>query len=248
MLQTRSSISYSANLQGPKALGSRVLVLSDDADAARVWSHALDRRGIAPAITEIDPSAERQIDFTAFDAIVIDHYQADTDIFTLCRQVRAKTLEPILLFTDAADERFHVKAYHMGVDECVKKPIGIPLMVAKILAWHNRATGHKQQTGELQVANFCIDLQHRLLTTPEEKTIRLSSLEARLLFMLMINRNQVLESQLLAERVWLGCTAGDIRLVKNLIYRLRRKIERDPEKPLYIQTVAGLGYMFCSPD
>jgi two-component system OmpR family response regulator len=248
MLQSRPSISHSANLQGPKALGGRVLVLSDDADAARVWSHALDRRGIAPAIREIDQTVERQIDFTVFDAIIIDHYQADTDIFGLCRLVRTKTLEPILLFTDAADERFHVKAYHVGADECVTKPIGIPLMVAKILAWHNRAAGGKQQTHELQVASFSIDLQHRLLTTPEAKRIRLSSLEARLLFMLMTNRNQVLESQLLAERVWLSCSAGDIRLVKNLIYRLRRKIERDPEKPRYIQTVAGLGYMFCSPD
>lgn len=246
--QSQTTVPPSPQGQVSNALARRALILSDDAEAARVWSYALTRRGIEPAIREINQTSTLETDFDGHDLIIIDHYGPETDIFPLCQQVRANSLEPILLVTYATDERFHLKAYGMGVEECVVKPIGIPLLVAKTLAWLNRATVRKTETRELQVADFRIDPQQRLLTTPEHKTIKLSTLESRLLVILMANRNRVLESQLLVERVWFGYEETEIRLLKNLIYRLRRKIELDPEQPRYIQTVAGLGYMFFIPE
>ena len=234
--------------QVSRLLNGKVLILSDNADAARVWSYALSGRGIEPITREIDPISELPVDLDSFDLIIIDHYQGKTDILPVCQRVRTNSMQPILLFTYEADERYHLKAYEMGVEECVTKPVGIPLLLAKTQAWLNRATLQKTAGQELRVSSFRIDPDRRLLTTPEEKTIKLSNLECRLLYILMANRGQVLESGLLVDRIWSGYIDMDSRLVKNLIYRLRRKIERDPQHPQYIQTITGLGYVFRVPE
>jgi two-component system alkaline phosphatase synthesis response regulator PhoP len=232
--------------QVSKILNGKVLVMSDDGDAARVWSYALARHGIESVPREINYNLDLGTDLSCYDLIMIDHYQGETDVFPLCRQIRANSSCPLLLFTYETDERYHLKAYDLGIEECVAKPVGIPLLMAKTLAWLNRATLHKTSTQELQVSGFRIDPERRLLTIAEDTTIKLSNLECRLLFILMANRDRVLESNLLVDHVWFGYVDMDARLIKNLIYRLRRKIELDPRQPRYIQTVAGLGYMFCA--
>lgn len=230
--------------QVPTILNGKVLILSDDGDAARVWSYALGRHGIEPVTREINHKLDLHADLGCFDLIMIDHYRAETDVFPLCRQIRANAVCPLLLFTYETDERYHLRAYDLGIEECVAKPVGIPLLMAKVMAWLNRATLQKTATQELYVSDLRIDPERRLLTTAEDKTIKLSNLECRLLFILMANRDRVLESTLLVDHVWFGYADMDARLIKNLIYRLRRKIERDPQQPKYIHTVAGLGYMF----
>jgi DNA-binding response OmpR family regulator len=232
--------------QVSRILNGKVLILSDDGDAARVWSYALGRRGIEPVTRDINQGLDLHTDLSCYDLIMFDHYRAETDVFPMCRQIRANSECPLLLFTYEADERYHLKAYDLGIEECVTKPVGIPLLMAKILAWLNRASLLKATTQELRVSDFRIDPERRLLTTADNKTIKLSNLECRLLFILMANRDRVLESSLLVDHVWFGYTDMDARLIKNLIYRLRRKIESDPEQPKYIQTVAGLGYMFSA--
>jgi DNA-binding response OmpR family regulator len=223
---------------------SKVLILCDDKDAARMWWYALEKRGIESATTQIDRAFEVPTDLDSYDLVIIDHYQAETDVLSICQQIRTNFTQPLLLFTYEADERYHLKAYAMGVEECVSKPIGIPLFLAKVLAWLHRATLRMAPTHELSVSQFRFDLERRLLTTPEDDIIRLSNLESRLLQVLMANRGRTVDPQLLMNRIWLGYHDTDSRLVKNLIYRLRRKIESDPRNPKYILTVEGLGYTF----
>jgi DNA-binding response OmpR family regulator len=73
---------------------------------------------------------------------------------------------------------------------------------------------------------------------------RLTQLEFRLLYLLMTNRGQVLPTEVIVERVWGYSGEVDRDLVRGLISRLRKKIEVDPDQPLFIQTVPGIGYLF----
>jgi DNA-binding response OmpR family regulator len=76
---------------------------------------------------------------------------------------------------------------------------------------------------------------------------RLTQLEFRLLYVLMTNRDQVIPSDIIVERVWGYTGTGSRELVRNLVSRLRSKIEVDPGNPAYIQTVPGVGYQFGLP-
>ena len=155
------------------------------------------------------------------------------EISTPLRHIRANSVQPLLFFTYETDERFHLNAYELGVEECIAKPIGIPLFLAKVHAWLHRAAIQNAPNTILCVSRFQIDPERRLVTTPDEVTIKLSNLECRLLYVLMANRGRILESQLLVDRIWSEYQDVDSQLVKNLIYRLRRKIDRSGPSEIY---------------
>jgi DNA-binding response OmpR family regulator len=77
---------------------------------------------------------------------------------------------------------------------------------------------------------------------------RLTHLEFRLLYTLMVNRGQVLSTETIVEHVWGYTGQGDRDLVRGLIRRLRLKVELEPGKPVYILTVPGVGYSFTQPE
>ena len=197
---------------------------------------------------QLDQTSQLPTDLTSYDLIIIDHYQPTMEVFPLCQQIRKDFMQPLILFTYETDERFHLKAYEMGVGECVAKPIGIPLFLAKAHAWLDRAAQQRAASQELRVSNFRIDPEQRLLITPEDETIKLSKLECRLLYLLMADPGQLLMNEVLVDHIWPKYKDTDNRLVKNLIYRLRRKIERDPQHPKLIKTVGSLGYTFLAND
>ena len=84
----------------------------------------------------------------------------------------------------------------------------------------------------------------RTVMTPGGSVVKLTNLESRLLHLLMSHPNQVLPSEVIVERVWGYVGNGESSLLKNVVYRLRSKLEPDPRQPAYIHTVAGEGYMF----
>jgi DNA-binding response OmpR family regulator len=89
-----------------------------------------------------------------------------------------------------------------------------------------------------------LDPSARTVTVSGKETRRLTQLEFRLLYTLMTNRGQVVPLDVLVERVW-GYTGGGSRdLVRGLVSRLRRKIEPDPEKAHFLETIPGVGYRF----
>ena len=66
----------------------KVLILSDDKDAACVWSYALSQRGITPLAKQIDQTLQLPTDLNSYDLIIIDHYAATMEVFPLCQQIR----------------------------------------------------------------------------------------------------------------------------------------------------------------
>jgi DNA-binding response OmpR family regulator len=138
-----------------------------------------------------------------------------------------------------------LKAYESGVDEYVIKPIGPLVFLAKVNAWLRRSwTVPTTMLESVQSAEFRLDPSARLLLRPDGSAIKLTNLEFRLLHFMMLNQNQVLNGVLLVERVWGYSWHGDSSVLKNVIYRLRRKLELDPQNPSYLKTIPGEGYIF----
>jgi len=177
--------------------------------------------------------------------LIIDAHTFELDGIDLCRQIRAEAVNPILLFSPRGDEAHILEAYQAGVDECVVKPVSPALFLAKARAWLRRSwTVPAGALDCLQAGALRLDPARREVVTAAGSAVKLSTLEFRLLHLLMLHRGQVLSTDVIIDRVWGYSGGGDGALLKNLVYRLRRKIEPDPRQPCFIQTVAGEGYTF----
>jgi DNA-binding response OmpR family regulator len=100
----------------------------------------------------------------------------------------------------------------------------------------------------LSLGGLTLDPATRTVEVSGHMSRRLTHLEFRLLYTLMINHGQVLPTDTIVERVWGYSGRGDRELVRGLISRLRTKVETDPRNPCYILTVPGVGYSFQGPD
>lgn len=225
-------------------ISARVLILSDQTDSAEIWSHAIGRKGLAVDVADLVNAEQFFADMHTYDLSIVDINGQDVDGVLVCRRIRAAFDNPLLVLTYDQDERVHLQLYREGADECVIKPVGPVLLIAKMLAWLRRASEVQTTSADVQFRDFCLDQENRRLTIPNGDTVKLSALESRLLFLLLKNRGQTVATESIADQVWQGYGGGDSSLLKRLVYRLRRKIEPDPRHPCYIETVTGAGYRF----
>lgn len=224
------------------------LIVSDNIEFGRIWTYALQQRGLEVFPVKLQSEWSLDLRKRAIDLIVVDIYDTKLDSLQVCKSLRAESTKPILLLAPIRDEAYSLEAYNAGVDECISKPISPSLLLAKVTAWMRFAKNEAPtKNGQgLEWSDIRLDPLRRVVVLGEDKTIRLTTLEFRLLRLLMSNPNQVLETDLIIDRVWGYKGDGHAALVKNLIYRLRRKIEQNPRAPSYIQTYNGEGYAFQS--
>lgn len=230
---------------GMELTGTRVLLVSDDLSLGRIWAYALNQTGLEVTLTRMVDDSLSHWEEGAYDLAIIDFQDSHREGISLCRRLRAQAVNPIVLLTPRGDEDRVLEAYHAGVDECVVKPISPCLFLAKVRVWLRRSwTVPARALDSLQVDGLRLDPVRREVVRSGGPAARLTNLEFRLLHLLMCHHGQVLQSDLILDRVWGYVGGGDSAMLKNVVYRLRRKIEPDPSQPTYIQTVSGEGYAF----
>ncbi len=137
-----------------------------------------------------------------------------------------------------------LEAYAAGVDDCVIKPISPALFLAKVLAWAQRSwTIPVEAVHPTETANWNLDPATRSLIYRRADRIPVTNLEFRLLNQLMSKPGQAFSSEELVRVVWGNYGHGDEVLLKNVVYRLRKKLDNNPGRPKPLQTWQG-GYCF----
>lgn len=231
-----------------RLLNGRILLVSDDLEANNIWAYILTQKGIDILTAGSANSAIELFTKDPFDLVIINYYFDINEALALCRQFRSEIANPLLLFTATQEESVLLDAYELGVDECIIKPIGHRLFIAKVGAWLRRSwTIPTEALDHLQANDLRLDPAQRQIIIGDDSVVKLTNLEFRVLHLLMSHRGQVLDTNVIVDRVWGHTGSGDSILLKNVIYRLRRKIEEDPSRPRYLQTMAGEGYSFRAP-
>ena len=225
---------------------AKIMVVSDDPEIAAVWAFTLQQAGLATCLSPMTDEALQHWAEELPDLIVVDSHAWQNEDIEICRALRKESVIPILLFTSQNDEYYLLEAYKVGLDEVVAQPVSPRLFTAKVRAWLR----HIQEVPsagmeDRQVGGFHLDPNHRLVTM-NGSPIRLTHLETRLLYQLMSYPGRLFETPTLVERVWGRYGEGDSVLLKNLVYRLRRKIETDPSHPSYLITEGAAGYRFSA--
>ena len=220
-----------------------VFVVCDQRDTAPVWSYILRQQGL---IVVLGTSGEQAVDHWSItpDLLVIDIDVPHQDPIELCRKFRAVSVAPILLFLPTHDETLILEAYAAGVDEVVIKPIGPAIFLAKIMAWVRRSwIMPVDGLSLIKAGNYKLNPKRRCVLDPDGLEIQLTNLEFLLLHLLMSCPGHIFSAEEIVQSIWGGNGISDQVLLKNVVYRLRRKIEADPSHPLLLQTGPG-GYSF----
>jgi DNA-binding response OmpR family regulator len=178
------------------------------------------------------------------DVVVLDVDVPHDQRMELYQSFRAVSVAPILLFLPVYHEMEILAAYAAGVDEVVIKPISPAIFLAKIKAWVRRSWAvPTAELAQVKAGKHRLEPIRRCLITPDGLEVRLTNLEFRLLHLLMARPGHVFSAEEIIEALWGEYGNGDQVLLKNVVYRLRKKIEADPSRPVFLQTWQG-GYCF----
>jgi len=222
----------------------KIFVVCNQGDTAPVWGYIIRQQGL---IAILETSVEKALDHWSVeipDLVVIDVDTTHRERMELCKKFRSVSVAPIMLFLPAHHETQILEAYAAGVDEVVVKPISPPIFLAKIMAWVRRSwTMPIDELGLVKVGKHRLDPTRRCVVDPNGLEIHLTNLEFRLLHLLMSRPGHEFHAGDIVESIWGGYGNGDQVLLKNVVYRLRKKIEADPGHPTFLRTEQG-GYSF----
>ena len=222
----------------------KVLIVDDDRVLADVVAFALRREGFQVIQAFDGLSALQRWAEDKPDLIVLDVNLPKMDGFTVCQRIRKEADTPIIMLTVRGEDDDIVHGLELGADDYIPKPFSPRQLVARAQAVLRRA-GQTASPAPREVGNLHLSTSRREVKIGASEPIALTVLEGRLLDCLIINSGQILTFDALIDHVW-GAQGGDRDMLRQLIRRLRRKIEIDPANPAYIQTVPGLGYGFIA--
>ncbi|MEW6404671.1 MAG: response regulator transcription factor [Chloroflexota bacterium] len=228
-------------------LSQKVLIVSNQQTTGPLWVFTLQLQKLDVALEAVPANVFQRSSEEIPDLIVLDVSWPENLILDMIKKLRVETVVPIILLTPVGTEAFQLNAYLAGVDDVLTKPISPSLFNAKIKVWLRRAWTVSPDTLEpLSVSKMQLLPEMRSVNMPNGVIVRLTNLEFRLLYFLMSRAGRPVTAEHLIQHVWGYADGADSTILKNLVYRVRRKIEKDPAKPVYLQTAPGLGYQFAT--
>lgn len=179
------------------------------------------------------------------DVIILDLMLPKMNGEEVCRIIRQESNVPIIMLTAKSQEREKISGLMMGADDYVVKPFSPGELIARVHALLRRAEDKVFQPGILRNKDIIINLEANTCQVRGEE-VPLSRIQFDLLAYFMQHPGQNLSRQQILNEVFVDNLDVFDRAVDVHIRRLRQKIEQDPSKPNYIQTVFGMGYKFLS--
>ncbi|MDP9045647.1 MAG: response regulator transcription factor [Pseudomonadota bacterium] len=222
----------------------RVLLIEDDAKAARLLARGLGEEGFAVAIAGSAEEGEGLARGGEFQLIVLDWMLPGRTGLALCAELRRLRVEtPILMLTarDALAER--VAGLNHGADDYLTKPFAFEELLARARALLRRS--ELARPASLRVADLSLDPWSRTAQRGS-RLLDLTPKESAVLETLMRQAGQVVSRSRLAEQVWKADLIAIDNLIDVHISKLRRKVD-GPGQPALIQTVRGRGFRLAPP-
>ncbi len=223
---------------------TKILVVDDDLALSDVLAFAIRRAGFEVANAHDGLSALEQFTKHSPDLIVLDWGLPRMDGLEVCTRIRSQSDVPIIMLTVRDTDDNVISALEAGADEYIIKPFSPRQLIARIRALLRRAVREPQE--QLQVGPISFDAERREVRIRDAEPVRLTHLETRLLRALMQNPDRVLNNDSLILRVW-GPEGATNEMLKQLVYRLRNKLETQDGTASLIETIPNAGYVFNIP-
>jgi len=217
----------------------KVLVADDDADLRELIAFTLTGAGYLVVKAADGPSAVRRFEEESADLVVLDINMPGLTGFQVCEAIRARSRVPVMMLTVRGEEEDLVRALGLGADDYLTKPFSPRTLLARIKALLRRAG--LESSAPLAAGRVALDIEEHTVRVGSGAAVRLTKLELRLLQTLLASAGRSVTSERLLIQVWGHRSGGDRQLLKQLVHRLRQKIESDPAAPVLLRTAAA-GY------
>jgi two-component system KDP operon response regulator KdpE len=227
------------------ATAKKILVVDDEKTLREFVSRNLAARGfqVFSAANGLEALAIFQSE--SLDLIILDLMMPHMDGLETCKRIRQASTVPIIVLTALGEEADKVAAFDQGADDYLTKPFGVAELLARVRAVLRRVgwVTAVSPRGVLRYGDIELDADAITVQCRGEK-LNLTRTEFNLLHYFMRHIGKVLPHRLILQHVW-GAEYGDeAEYLRVYIGRLRRKLEKDPTNPEYLQTEYGIGYRF----
>lgn len=222
----------------------KILIAEDETRIAQWIKTYAEREGYTCVVAHDGRTALDLARHEQPDLVVLDIMLPGIDGYRVCEILREETNIPIIMLTARIAEQDIIQGLKLGADDYVTKPFSPAELMARIEA-NLRRTGHKHPSEQrLSAGPFALNLDSRECTL-NNQPITLTANQFDMLAFFIQHPRQVLSRDQLIEHVFGLDYDSDERAIDIHIRRLRTRIEADPSKPRYLQTVFGAGYRFC---
>jgi len=218
----------------------KILIADDDHDLLSLIAFTLTQSGFAVVKASDGIAALQLFQQEPPDLVVLDINMPGANGFEVCRKIREQSRVPVMMLTVRGEEEDLVKALELGADDYLNKPFSPRTLIARVKALLRRA-GVEATAAPMSSGRIRLDVDEYTVHVGNKEPIKLTKLETRLLQMLLANAGHTVSSDRLLLQVWGHKGAGDRQLLKQLVHRVRQKVELDPAIPQILQTAAS-GY------
>ncbi len=219
----------------------KILVIDDDLELLNLISFALRQAGFFVVQAADGAEALHVWEREHPDLIILDVNLPKLSGFEVLQHIRAESATPVMLLTVRASEEDQVQGLDLGADDYLAKPFSPRTLLARVRALLRRAGLERPPVptrGDVQ-----LDAEQQTVRVQDGAPLRLTNLEFRLLHYLLANAEHTVPFDRLTTHVWGYRGVSDRHMLKQLVHRLRQKIERNPADPRYIVTMPNVGYM-----
>ncbi|MEM7050784.1 MAG: response regulator transcription factor [Acidobacteriota bacterium] len=234
-------------------MDKRILVIEDEPEIARLAELHLKDLGCEVTLAADGTTGLAEALKAEHDLMILDLMLPGVDGLEICRRVRSAggAYTPILMLTARSGEVDRVLGLEMGADDYLTKPFSIRELIARVKAIFRRldAVGQpaiEEEDDRLAIEDLVIEPSSRRVTI-DSRAVHLTAREFDLLLHFARHPGRVYTRGELLDKVWGYGHDGYEHTVNSHINRLRSKIEEDPARPHYVQTVWGVGYRFVDP-
>jgi DNA-binding response OmpR family regulator len=220
-----------------------VLVVDDEHTIREVVVRYLEREGYRTLEAADGNRARELLEGDSPDLVVLDLMLPGTDGLELCRWIRSRSQLPVIMLTARGEESDRIVGLELGADDYVTKPFSPRELAARVRTVLRRAEPTVRENERLTFDGLVLNGQSREVTRDEDP-VRLTAKEFDLLWFLASHPRRVFSRDDLMRRIWGYSAALDTGTLTVHVRRLREKLEDDPSRPRYLETVWGIGYRF----
>ena len=224
-------------------MADTVLIVDDDESVQTMLYKVIRSNGLNAEVASGGQEAVMLATRHSYDLILLDVNMPEMDGFQVVQQLRSRDIcTPIIIVSGRQEDYDTLYGLDIGADDYVTKPFNPIVLGAKVKALIRRSKG----TGETESVITAGPFRYNTSTLrfyKDGQEIVLSSKENAIMKLFLDNVNRIFSKDMIYELVW-GHAIIDENAIMVYINRLRQKIEDDPARPKYIQTVRGLGYRF----
>ncbi|HEX9636422.1 MAG TPA: response regulator transcription factor [Acidobacteriota bacterium] len=227
---------------------AKILVIEDEKHLAEGIRENLQAEGYLAEVALDGPNGSQRIRDGDYDLVILDVMLPGIDGFSLCETIRAQGIQtPILFLTARASVDDRIRGLEAGGDDYLHKPFHLKELLLRVRAILRRTSWYQKLSAAGSTVSFGgneFDLRRFQGHSWDGREQTLTLKEAMILKVLAEHEGEVVSREEILEKVWGYDLFPSTRTIDNFIVRLRKRFERDPEKPEHLHTVWGIGYRF----